>query len=459
MSSGYLLFTDESGTWFRADRQFLERYAFDRLSSEDLEFLNRIGSAFEDVDDISYESFAFRMGRRLASLKPLSYLVLIPTLRCNLSCGYCQVSRAAETALGYDWTEEIFLTLIKFLDKLESSKVKIEFQGGEPLLRLDYLERVRDYCRNRFTESEFVVCTNLQNVGPAEWAFLSANDTYVSTSVDGPLHLHDAQRTKSIPLANQFFDNLGVAATILKKGHLSALPTIDVNSPPDIEQLIVTYESVGIASIFLRPINFQGFARRKGQHQSAGMKWNDFHSDFIDHLIERNFRTKRIVEDYYFSHCLKRVIRSGLDGHVDLRNPSYFGTDYIVVNYDGLLYPTDECRMLSRIGEVDLSIGTLRDGVDQSRIDALNMSSVNNYDPDCVHCSYQPFCGSDIVDDISRYGRIDVPRDMTWFCRRHLAIFDKIFSLIYDEDEAIQFSLAAWSGMKTWPRRLSRARQ
>jgi hypothetical protein len=48
------------------------------------------------------------------------------------------------------------------------------------------------------------------------------------------------------------------------------------------------------------------------------------------------------------------------------------------------------------------------------------------------------------VDDLSRYGTINVERTETAFCRRHLALFDFIFELIYEDDPAVRHSLARW---------------
>jgi len=226
--------------------------------------------------------------------------------------------------------------------------------------------------------------------------------------------------------------------------------------PPDLSALVDVYERFGLSSIYLWPINYQGFARRTYEHSNGLERWNRLHSRFIDLLIERNYATGRIVEEYYFTHCLRRVLRSGLDSHVDIRNPNFFAADYIVINYDGSLYPTDEARMLSRIGHVDLSIGHVAKGKDSNKIALLNESSLNNFDADCIHCTYQPYCGMDIVDDLSRYGRIDLPRLGTWFCGRHIAIFDKIFELIYRTDEKTAFSLAPWAGITCWHSELAR---
>lgn len=445
------IFADESGAWFRSNEEFLNRYSLDQLTKTDTTFLQNAGHGFENFGDLSYNSFAFRWMQRQTKRQSLSYVILVPTLRCNLSCSYCQVSRADENAKGYDWSIETLDQVIAFLDELPGDAIKVEFQGGEPLLRIDLLERVRSFCRQRFKKSEYVVCTNLQSLGAKEWEFLEALDTYVSTSVDGGLTTHDNQRTQNPERARHFFNNLEEAVRRLSPGKLSALPTIDTQNPPDFETLVTTYEKIGIPSIYFRPINYQGFARRKRTREDEAQLWNKLHGEFLDFIIERNFKTKRIVEEYYFSHCLKRVLRSGQDGHVDLRNPNLFATDYIVIDYNGTIYPTDECRMLSRIGHVDLSVGHISTGIDVSKAQALSASSMNNYDPDCVHCPYQPFCGTDVTDDISRYKRVDIPKAETWFCQRHLSIFDRIFEKMYDGSEKSRYSLSAWAGLVSWP--------
>jgi hypothetical protein len=85
----------------------------------------------------------------------------------------------------------------------------------------------------------------------------------------------------------------------------------------------------------------------------------------------------------------------------------------------------------------------------------LNAASLNNFEPDCIHCAFQPFCGSDLIDDISRYGRGDRPRETTWFCRRHTSVFDHVFELLYRDDPATRHSLARWAGVASWGRHMT----
>ncbi|MBN8918194.1 MAG: His-Xaa-Ser system radical SAM maturase HxsB [Rhizobiales bacterium] len=451
MGNGCFIFADDAGGHFRAPAPFLDRYAIGALNEDDRAFLLEGGHAYIRETDLSYIAFAYRWAARQSVRRQLGYVILVPTLRCNLTCSYCQVSRAPERAQGFDWTEDTTEGILAFLDGLETDEIKIEFQGGEPLLRLDLLERVRAFCRGRFRRSEFVICTNLQRLDESTWRFLDAPDTFVSTSLDGDRATHQRQRTMDPGATTEFFSNLDEAVRRLGPGKVSALPTIDIDKPPDVDKLISNFESLGIRSIYLRPVNYQGFARRSQNPDGALDRWSAWHSAFIEHLIERNHRTGKVLEEYYFSQCLRRVLRSGADDHVDLRNPNFFASDFIVIDYDGVLYPTDEARMQSRIGRVDLSVGNVRDGVERAKVAMLNTSSLNNFDPDCIHCAFQPFCGSDVVDDLSRYGRIDVPKHDTWFCRRHTNLFDKIFELLYRQDDATRFSLSRWAGIAEWP--------
>lgn len=100
--------------------------------------------------------------------------------------------------------------------------------------------------------------------------------------------------------------------------------------------------------------------------------------------------------------------------------------------------------MLSRSGVIDLAIGHVATGWDTGKRSLLNQHASNTFDEDCSRCAFQAYCGRDLIDDLSRYGRVDLPRTETAFCRRHLHLFDFIFELIYSDDEAVRYSLARW---------------
>ena len=144
------LFSNDNGAFFMASSEFLGRYVKSDLTKTDEEFLAKHGHSFTEIGDYRFTGFASRWASKLNPAKELSYLILVPTLRCNLKCDYCQVSRVAENAKGFDWDEKKLSKVVEFLDELTTPDIKIEFQGGEPLLRLDILENIRTFCRERF---------------------------------------------------------------------------------------------------------------------------------------------------------------------------------------------------------------------------------------------------------------------------------------------------------------------
>ena len=72
---------------------------------------------------------------RLASFTTLHIFVV--SLRCEHSCPYCQVSRQSADKGQFDMSEETARRALEATFRSPSPKIKIEFQGGEPLLNFD----------------------------------------------------------------------------------------------------------------------------------------------------------------------------------------------------------------------------------------------------------------------------------------------------------------------------------
>ena len=445
MSNGDALLVSDTGRFFAAGGDFLERLLATDLMKDDQCFLEAEGHAGGHGDALAPVAHAYSAAQRYATAATLDYLVLVPTLRCNLSCTYCQVSRAAVDRIEYDWSDETLGHVFRILDELTTDFVKIEFQGGEPTLRPDLIRQVIARAESG-REAEFVVCTNLSQLTPEILDIFDRANVFISTSLDGAAGTHQVNRTKTAALTSEFENNLDDVLRRYGPKKISALPTINQSSPVDPTDLIEAYAARGLTSIYLRPINFQGFARKKHpESREQSVRWRSYYESFVRELIARNWRDRSIcMDETYLTLCLNRIFRPGLDRHVDLRNPNPIGADYVVIDYDGQVYPTDEARMLSRSGIIDLAIGTAADGWETPKRELLNRYATNTLDEDCSRCAFQPFCGRDIIDDLSRYGRIDLPRTDTAFCRRHLHLFDFIFELIHAEDEAIQYSLGRW---------------
>lgn len=438
-----LVCVNDTGQHFSAPFDTLE--ALLRGEHPAAQDLRIAGHVIEEDDRLGWAAHARGVSDRLTCAGPLDYLILVPTLRCNLACSYCQVSRVDAHHPGFDWSDETLAAVLKTIGELPGHRIKIEFQGGEPTLRPDLIRAVMHACE-RFPERQFVVCTNLNELSAEILDIFDRSDVFLSTSLDGDAATHRRYRTADKGTTDQFLANLALVIGRYGSQKVSALPTVDPSAPPDIDALIDAYAAYGLESIFLRPINFQGFARKRHTgSREQDQTWRDYYERFVRRIIERNWLDRsRVMEETYFSIGLRRIFQPGRDRHVDLRNPNPMGLDYIVVDHDGVVYPTDEARMLARSGVIDLSIGTIAAGWDTDARRTLNQHATNLLDPACSRCAYQPFCGRDLVDDIARYGTIDVPRTETEFCRRHLHLFDFIFELVYSDDPVVRYSLSRW---------------
>lgn len=367
-----------------------------------------------------------RMELRGTAAQNMDYFILVPTLRCNLSCDYCQVSRAAESARGFDWDADTLSSTIDFIAERAGLTPTLEFQGGEPLLRLDAIIEVRDALIRLGKRPRVVVCTNLQSVSAEAWAFLAQPNVLVSSSFDGTWQDHDRHRTNGTSNLEQFRDNLLRALATLGRDRVSLTSTIDPKAPPRPADVFSTMRNLGVTTMFMRPVNYQGFARKAYRDVRQDDAWDHYYRAFLDALIADNLDHSTALSEYYFSYILRRILDPRHSEYVDLRNPNILGRDYVVIGEKGDLFPSDEARMLYRSGQIDLRIGHVSHGIDEAVVTQLNTCSDNRLDPDCARCVYQAVCGRDLIDDISRYGRIDTPRSETRHCRRHLSIFDYV---------------------------------
>ena len=142
----------------------------------------------------------------------------------------------------------------------------------------------------------------------------------------------------------------------------------------------------------------------------------------------------KIIETNLSLH-LNRIFKLGANGHVDLRSPNPAASDYLVIDYNGTFYPSDESRMLSRVGLIDLSIGNFDEGIDKKKVEQFNKMQNNEEYEFCRKCAYQSFCGVDVVDDLSRYHSVNYEKSETHFCKMRMSTFDYIFSKISKKDK------------------------
>jgi uncharacterized protein len=123
-------------------------------------------------------------------------LTIAPTLQCNFSCSYCYQGKNLE-----QMNPEVEKQIAPFVKEHLKKKgaLSVAWYGGEPLLRLETIERLSKefiaLCREAEAEYSASIITNAFLLEPeiAE-QLLSWNVTNAQITLDGPPEIHESRR-------------------------------------------------------------------------------------------------------------------------------------------------------------------------------------------------------------------------------------------------------------------------
>lgn len=374
--------------------------------------------------------------RVMSDLAVNPIFMIVPTLRCDHTCKYCQVSRAAVGASGYDLDPGLIPIIIKKIKKLSSAPYKIEVQGGEPLLRFDLVQSIYEQCARELGEDAFdmVIATSLSLLEPSILSWVKGRNITFSASLDGGEIIHNKNRilagrkshSKAVDGIRWIKDELG-------KNRVSTVTTVTKELIKNPSSIIDAHLELGLTDIFVRPVSPYGFAHKENFSFSMA-EYYAFYEELIEDIVRRNKNGIPVVEHSAAIH-LKRIFNPGFSGYADLKSPSGVVLNCILFNYDGRVYGSDESRMLQKVnGEVDFSAGEVVN-ISFSKSDyyrTVLASSFNFALPGCDTCAYQPFCGSDPCQNISMQGEPVGDRSKSTFCQYHKGMFRFLMGKLAD---------------------------
>lgn len=218
-----------------------------------------------------HQLLALRLRSRMTFLRETTPLHLfVVTLRCEHSCPYCQVSRQSADRQRYDMSEDTANRALAIALDSPSRRIKIEFQGGEPLLNFGLIQnivaRARDGGKAKGKTIDFVIASNLALLTDEHLAFCKSNDILLSTSLDGPADLHNKNRPRPGGNSHELaVKGIRRAQETLGADRVGALMTTTERSLDRPEEIIDEYLRLGLDGIFLRPLSPYGFAVKTKQ--------------------------------------------------------------------------------------------------------------------------------------------------------------------------------------------------
>jgi len=437
--------------------QFHE-FATHKLEPSTPEFENFKAKHFlaDSVSTLPLQLLATKYRTKMSFLEGFTKLHLfVVTLRCDHSCPYCQVSRVTEERGKFDMSTATADRAIDLMFHSPSEALKVEFQGGEPLLNFDLVtyivERTEQRNATEQREIEFVIATNLSPLTEKMLAYCKEHNISLSTSLDGPAFLHDHNRPRRGGNSYEHtIMQLQHARAVLGHDRVSALMTTTSQSLQYPREIIDTYVQHGFTSIFLRPISPYGFAVRTNMaFQYAATQFLTFYRTGLAYLIELNRRGTPILE-VYTQLLLRKILTPFPTGYVDLQSPAGTGISVVAYNYDGNVYASDEARMLAEMRDTTFCLGNLHEltydelfGGDTIR--ALVRASCLQTLPGCTDCAYLPYCGADPIFHWTTQGDPIGHRPTSAFCTKNMGIFNYLFTLLKQADPYTVRLFTSWA--------------
>ena len=433
---------------------FLRNEDFDSFTSHRLEqscdvYYDLKGKHFlsDSASPVPFELLAVKYRTKKAHLSGFTKLhIFVVSLRCEHSCHYCQVSRVSADKALYDMSPQTAMRSLDMVFRSPSEEIKIEFQGGEPLLNFERIVQIVEEAERRSQTTgkkvEFVVTTNLALVTDEILEYFREHNIFVSTSLDGPEFIHNPNRPR--PGNNSYqltVQNMNRVREVLGYDKVSAIMTATRLSLQHPREIIDEYVTNGFQAIFLRNLSPYGFALKT--QKLIGYTIDDFlvfYKEAFDYILDLNRQGINLVETYA-QILLTRILTPFSTGYVDLQSPAGAGIGVAVYNYDGDVYASDESPMLAEMGDEQFKLGNVHsDSYEQifggELIRNIVASSCVESMPGCADCAFQTFCGADPIFNYATQGDVVGHRPTSDFHKKNLFIIKYLLSLYHSDPTA-----------------------
>ncbi len=350
-------------------------------------------------------------------------------------------------------SKETMAASVALMFQSPSPHLTMEFQGGEPSLEIELIkygieeaERLNE-CENR--ELTYVLCTNCIDLSDEILALCKDYKIQISTSLDGPSFIHNANRGK--------YDSYervvkGIERARESVGHqnVNALLTTSKLGVDYPQEIIDEYVKLGFKNLFLRALNPYGLAVSNDDNWDLyNQKFIAFYKEAFEYILALNKSGVFFVEEFA-AIILRKILTSFTTGFVDLQSPAGIINSVLVYNYDGYVYASDESRMLAEYDDYTFRLGRVTDNYSDivygEKTQALAKIWSNETLAGCSDCAYRVYCGADPVRNYSTQGDAYGNRPTSWLCDKNREIIEYIISLLIVRKDEVLPIFKTWLG-------------
>lgn len=322
-------------------------------------------------------------------------LCLHPSRKCNLNCKYC--FRESEYLGEQQLTFEVAKDAIDFLvDKYApcASKYVVDLSGsGEPLLQIDLVKQIVDYCKQKRNEIckniEVMFCTNLTLLTPEIVEYLDNEPAIIlGTSIDGDRITNDNNRVyangkgtyNDIVKGLKMFKNkkLGLAVTITPLNQ-------DVDLIYDCLYHLPNVDCVSMK--FIRCYDGSKYDFENFDVKYLISRYEKLCKKVLDELERKNFNY--LLKLINGADILGNIIAQNLLRGIDIIYKCDAGKNRITVDSKGYIY---SCSVM--MGNNDFIIGNIYKDVD-NKLQRKYWSLSKEININCANCSVKHACGGE----------------------------------------------------------------
>lgn len=241
-------------------------------------------------------------------------LQLMITKRCQLRCRYCPIVKK-----NLDMDEEVLYKAIDLLFTSTRDTLRLDFTGGEPLLRFDLVEKGVEYARKMSKKKNkaisFYLITNLIALNDKMADFLAGENFFLELSLDGEEEFHNFYKISASPKLNPY----RLTVSQLRKVFLRKINNYAV--------MVVTPYTVNYLSRNFCHLLRLGF-RQIGINYAFGSIWEKGKQ-------EEFLRQLNLIKNNFYPYIERGIIKlSNLNSRIE---PAILNNE-IMVDVDGRVY-------------------------------------------------------------------------------------------------------------------------
>jgi radical SAM protein with 4Fe4S-binding SPASM domain len=360
-----------------------------------------------------------------------------------MACVYCHAKAGSVAQKELDMTDEVLYKTVDFFFSVPRGgrkEISIEFQGGEPLLRYDLVQKAMDYAMEQADKEEleisFGIVSNL-TLMTDEIArdIKTRGNIRLFSSLDGPPAVHDKQRV--YPDGRGTYGDVIRWMEKLKREYeidVPCLPTFTSNGLGYEEEIVDEYIGRGTHSIYLRYVNYTGRAYESGYH--IGVTSDQFVASWIallDYVLLKNIEGHDIRE--HTTVFLLENIMIHSSAYMCLRRPCGCGISQVTVMHDGAICGCDAGRSVSMLIIGNVLTHTYDEVFTSDTAMALRTIASETL-PMCQSCPFGPYCGYCVARGINQHDSPipNIPLDFE--CQIYSKMIPHLFRKLLNREEA-----------------------